>query len=176
MPLVNAPETELPRYLKSLISRPHKVTRWGLGRHIWAIKPSPENFRNLFKGLFVLQVTYIIEIVLIKCSILAFYWRIFNVSSIRYPIYSLFTIVILWEVATVRTIKLVRYSTLTHYIVTKFLVICLQCIPINGLWDKSIQAACKIDNKKFYLGNIIPNIMVDVLLLILPAPYVWRLN
>ena len=77
------------------------MIRSGLGRHIWALKPRPENFTSLFKGLLILQLTYIVEIMLVKCAILAFYWRIFNVSSIRYPIYTLLGIVITWGIATV---------------------------------------------------------------------------
>ena len=77
------------------------VLRHGLGRHIWALRPSPDDYKSLLMGLFILQVSYIVELVLVKCSILLFYWRIFRVSSIRYPIYILFVIVTLWGLATV---------------------------------------------------------------------------
>ena len=77
----------------------------GLGRHIWAIQPTSWNYESLYKGLFILQVIYITEIVLVKMSILLFYWRIFQVSSIRWPIYILSVVIMLWGVSTVRLIE-----------------------------------------------------------------------
>ena len=147
--------------------------------HIWAFKPTSDDFVDIFKGLFILQVCYVVELTLVKCSILSFYWRIFKVSSIRYPIYILYTIVIVWGVSTVSEQWLIMYTPhlrVSANTTVQLITICLQCIPINGFWDKSIHASCKINTHKFFEGYIIPNIIVDVFLLALPVPYIWRLK
>lgn len=35
---------------------------------------------------------------------------------------------------------------------------------------------CGVDQMPFFYGNAIPTIITDVLLMILPLPYVWRLH
>lgn len=51
-----------------------------------------------------------------------------------------------------------------------------QCVPLRGVWDKTIDAKCGVDNYKFFYGNSIPNIMTDLALLALPIPSVWSLQ
>ena len=50
------------------------------------------------------------------------------------------------------------------------------CTPIQGFWDKSIQATCGVDNREFYLGVSIPNIITDLALLLLPTYSIWKLH
>ncbi len=51
-----------------------------------------------------------------------------------------------------------------------------QCNPVRGFWDHTVQASCKVDVYAFFIGNAVPNIITDWALLILPIPYVWRLQ
>ena len=60
--------------------------------------------------------------------------------------------------------------------IPQLLIILLQCIPLRGFWDKSIQATCGVDDYKFFQGNSIPNIITDLILLALPMPSVWALQ
>ncbi|KAF1977477.1 hypothetical protein BU23DRAFT_453079 [Bimuria novae-zelandiae CBS 107.79] len=93
-----------------------------------------------------------------KSSILAFYWRLFNVTSIRAPIYLVTCFVVAWFIAS-------------------FLVTAFQCIPVAALWTPALKSSAKcVELAPFFFGTSIPNILADLLLLALPMPYVWSLK
>lgn len=50
------------------------------------------------------------------------------------------------------------------------------CKPVEAQWNIAIEGAECLDTKKVYLGASIPNVITDILLLILPVPYVWKLH
>lgn len=51
------------------------------------------------------------------------------------------------------------------------------CTPIAGNYDIALAATAKcIDKKSFYMGASIPNVITDVVLVIMPIPYVWKLH
>ncbi|KAI2777041.1 integral membrane protein [Daldinia loculata] len=128
----------------------------GLGRHVQTFGPNV--VETFYICLFISEMTYTGAIVFVKFSILALYWRIFNKSgSIKLPITILTAAVLMWGLA-------VLFLTL------------LQCIPTRGIWDKTIEASCNVDSQKFLFAISIPNILVDVTILILPIPYVMHLN
>jgi hypothetical protein len=57
------------------------------------------------------------------------------------------------------------------------LIVIFACDPIAGSWDLSLAATAKcVDKKSFYVGGSVPNVITDVILVILPLPYVWRLH
>ncbi|KAI0902725.1 hypothetical protein F4823DRAFT_629953 [Ustulina deusta] len=128
----------------------------GIGKHVQTFGSHVQEDWSI--GLFIAELTYTGVIVFVKFSILALYWRIFNKnSSIKLPVVILSTTVGAWGIAV-------------------FLLTVLQCIPIRGLWDKTVDAACNVDSQKFLFGISIPNILIDIILLALPIPYVVRLN
>ena len=51
----------------------------------------------------------------------------------------------------------------------------LQCVPIPAYWDPSIQATC-VYKYGFFLGQAIPNIVLDFALLLLPLHPLWKLH
>jgi hypothetical protein len=51
-----------------------------------------------------------------------------------------------------------------------------ECIPIEYLWDKSIQGGHCFDIVQFYRWGTLPNVVLDFLILLLPLPAVWRLH
>lgn len=59
---------------------------------------------------------------------------------------------------------------------SQILVTIFQCTPISEFWNRTHPAKCTVDTKSFSIGGAIPNILTDVALLILPLPYIWRLN
>lgn len=71
----------------------------GIGHHIWVAPPDAVYLWA--KGLFVFEITYTINLVAAKFSVLFFYWKIFNVSKIRLPIYILGAMVTAWGIAVV---------------------------------------------------------------------------
>ncbi|KAK1514577.1 TAM domain methyltransferase [Colletotrichum costaricense] len=107
-----------------------------------------------------------ISIGYIKWSTLALYWRIFNArKSIRYYIWAMAGIVLAWFIAVI-------------------LVTIFQCLPVHAFWARydtvnplsSDQYTCGVDVKMFFKGNSIPNIITDALVVLLPIPYVWKLQ
>ncbi|MCJ1311312.1 hypothetical protein MMC25_004983 [Agyrium rufum] len=126
----------------------------GLGKHVW-VGP-PDALVVWAKGLFIAEYCYTVVICSIKFSLLAFYWRIFKVTTIRIPIYVIGGVVTCWGIAVL-------------------LVSTFQCAPVNGFWNKTIGAKC-IDTTEFFVANSIPNIITDAAILILPIPYIWQLH
>jgi len=129
--------------------------KYGLGRHI-TLESSPAEIRSFLIALYVNQIIYILAVALIKFSILTFIRRAFNVASTKLPAYVIGTVIMSWFIA----LELVGIFS---------------CHPIHGFWDKTIPATC-VDTSKFFFGVGIPNIITDVMLIIYPIPFVWRLQ
>ncbi|KAH7111105.1 hypothetical protein B0J11DRAFT_619959 [Dendryphion nanum] len=110
------------------------------------------------KTVYVAELFYYITQCTLKFSILAFYWRIFNISSIRKPIYFIASFILSWFIASI-------------------LVTAFQCVPVASLWTPALRASAKcVELAPFFFGTSIPNILADLFLLILPMPYVWKLK
>ena len=74
----------------------------GLGVHYQIIPASYYTIvRNIILHLFVEDFFYSTATVFVKLSLLAFYRRVFNVQSIRWPIWIMVTCVLSWLVARV---------------------------------------------------------------------------
>ena len=48
------------------------------------------------------------------------------------------------------------------------------CTPIQTFWSLGGPRTC-IDILKYYLGVAVPNVLTDVILLLLPVPWIWKL-
>ena len=136
----------------------------GTGLHIWA---APPNAAKVWaQGLLVSELAYTISQVAVKLSTLHFYWRLFKAeTAIRIPIYVMTGIVMCWGVAI-------------------FLVSLFTCVPVRASWEKldpvnpmpPSEYTCGVDNGKFFIGNAVPTIVTDALIVAMPAPFVWRLQ
>ncbi|KAL9601246.1 MAG: hypothetical protein Q9219_002651 [cf. Caloplaca sp. 3 TL-2023] len=131
----------------------------GLGVHYEVLKTSYQKIlRDTFLNLFVEEIFYSTGSAFMKLSLLAFYWRIFNVPSIRRPLKILVVAVIAWLLA-------------------RYIAIILHCIPPSAYWDKSIKdATCGVDDRRFFMGTNTVNFILDLITLVLPMPYVHRLQ
>ena len=47
---------------------------------------------------------------------------------------------------------------------------------MNGVWDKTLNPRCSVDNIALLYGVAIPNIVTDIALLVLPLPYIIGLH
>lgn len=81
-----------------------------LGRHIQTFGPNATE--DAYIGLFSCELTYTGVIVLVKFSILALYWRLFNRANIKLPISLLATLVCMWGIAVVSIVTLPLRSPL----------------------------------------------------------------
>lgn len=48
------------------------------------------------------------------------------------------------------------------------------CMPIHAFWDKEVPGTC-IDSLRYFLGVAIPNVVTDILFLLFPIPWIWKL-
>ncbi|KUI72102.1 hypothetical protein VM1G_08049 [Cytospora mali] len=95
--------------------------------------------------------------VLIKLSILFFYISIFTMSNIRTAVYILITLVI---------------ALFTAVILESFLL----CRPFAFTWDKTIPGGVCGSSTEAYLAIAIVNLVIDLAVVFLPMPILWRLQ
>ena len=143
----------------------------GLGRHVQLLDPSV--FETFFILTYVVEMLFIGAITMVKCSILAFYYRLFQVTSIRKPIFLVAGVVIAWAIASVShcTISFRRRACL----MCKTLLATLQCIPPKKLWHPTDPGSC-LNLHTLSLGTAIPEVITDFVILAMPLPYIWHLQ
>ena len=126
----------------------------GLGRHISQI---PEPHTELGKLFIVNLILYNTGFTLVRLSVLFFYVRFFrSVHTYRIVFWAVGSLMIGWCIAT------------------NFLAI-FSCLPIHRAWDPATPGHC-LDPSRIFLGSIILNIVIDVVLLVTPIPMLWKLN
>ncbi|KAL4888674.1 hypothetical protein BDV59DRAFT_136298 [Aspergillus ambiguus] len=129
-----------------------------LGYHLDYVKQTPEKLVALQKGLFANQILdFPFTVTPAKISILLFYVRIFNTPKFRV------------------LAGIVGFIVLGHGIGVFFAAI-FQCSPVQFAWDKTIEGGSCFDQQAFYRYVSPPNILTDVLILIMPLPLIWRLH
>ena len=104
--------------------------------------------------LFTLTITFT------KVSILLFYRRIFfsnrTNGSFRLLLWIMLGINVFWGFSF-------------------FMVNLLQCIPISDVWDITVEFPTCVEDTMYY-GMAISSVILDVLILIMPLPLIWRLQ
>ena len=59
----------------------------------------------------------------------------------------------------------------------QYISITLHCIPVQAYWDKSIKDAnCGVNEYQWYLGNVVSNFVLNLVVLILPMLYIKKLQ
>ena len=126
----------------------------GLGRHIWA--PGVQPAKGL-KILFATEIVYDTSITLIRLSVILFYQRIFGRQRhFRFALWITGAILVAWYIAiTVTAI--------------------FQCSPIQKQWDYALPGYCHSLYGTF-IGITVATLFVDVILLLLPMPMLWKLQ
>ena len=72
---------------------------------------------------------------------------------------------------TAETIQTQRPTDSVH---GQLVVAIFNCNPINAYWDTQITNKACVNTLDYFLGTQIPNIIFDVVLMILPLPYIWQ--
>ena len=55
------------------------------------------------------------------------------------------------------------------------LALAFQCFPVNRAWRPSIDGGC-VNMDRLYLGNAIPNVLTDLILIFTPLPLILGLS
>jgi len=75
------------------------VTKSGIGLHIDNInRDKTLIYHDVFLGLWLGELFYTFALAPAKLAFLAFYWRIFRISSIKLPIKIMVAVIMLWSV------------------------------------------------------------------------------
>ncbi|KFX92796.1 hypothetical protein O988_07117 [Pseudogymnoascus sp. VKM F-3808] len=126
----------------------------GNGTHFSEL--SPETLIIFGKIFIANQFTYFALCPAIKISIICFYRRIFPAPGFHRITYFINWLIGLWAAAI-------------------FITCGLQCRPLRGYWDKSVDAKC-IDGNTYFIVNQTFNVVMDFVILGLPLPIIWRLK
>lgn len=126
----------------------------GLGKHISEVGAS---LSQLALVLFVENFIYNTGLTLVKMSVVLFYMRFFGTVRVyRYLLWISGFLVVGWFIA-----------------ITSVAV--FMCAPIRKQWQPTVPGHC-IDPHACFLGATITNVIIDFILLVLPAPMLWRVN
>lgn len=126
----------------------------GLGRHAATLEIP--DLVIVLKLLLGLECVYLVSVALLKLSLLALYFRIFPTREFKLATYILSGLIILWCIAL-------------------NCVAIFQCNPVKKSWLPTTPGTC-IDLKAAFIGNAIPNIITDVVILLLPVRQIWKLQ
>lgn len=129
------------------------VINSGLGVHAAGLPYG--SIVDTLKGLLAFECVYVTTVATIKIALLFMYKRAFDIKSLRIQAYILGAITISWAIAII-------------------LVCIFQCSPVSKAWNPALPGEC-LDLKGSFIGNAVPNIVTDVLILALPIRYVWKM-
>ena len=131
-------------------------TWYGYGRHVATLSPKEVIF-NL-KIVFASQFLYDVGVTLPKISVLLFYARVFSKADInfRYALWAGYVYSVAWCITT--------------------LVLALTtCDPITKSWATELPGHC-ISTNIIWLVSAVTSVILDVYILLLPLPILWRLH
>ena len=60
--------------------------------------------------------------------------------------------------------------------VADIIVGALPCRPLEYFWDRTIPGGRCIDVPQFFRWGTLPNAIIDLFMLVLPQPIVWKLQ
>ncbi|KAI1176670.1 hypothetical protein F4777DRAFT_545477 [Nemania sp. FL0916] len=128
----------------------------GLGKHASTVPPA-----DLARAPIITYSSsflYDIAISLPKFSVLFFYRRIFEYTQTWFT-------VALWTIGVANA----------GWLIAVLISTALQCTPINAAWEPVPGAKC-FNHWDWFIAVSIANIAVDIAILIIPLPILWRLQ
>ncbi|TLD19286.1 hypothetical protein PspLS_09923 [Pyricularia sp. CBS 133598] len=126
----------------------------GVGLHTGSL--TYDQLAAMNKALIGAEILYFTGVNMFKISLLFLFFRIFPIPTVRKYGFILGGISTMWNVACI------------------FCAI-FQCLPQEKLWKPWLEGGC-IDLFLTQLCVSVPVILLDICILLLPLPQVWRLN
>ena len=112
---------------------------------------------NWGKYLLVIATLYFVVVNIPKLAVLALYHRLFPQRTTKITVYLLAGVLISGTIANT-------------------IVSLAACKPFKANYDTTVPGHKCIDKEAFFVWTSLPNIITDVIMLVLPLPIVWRLN
>ena len=119
---------------------------------------SPADLHKGLKVLWSILWLYSIAIWLSKLSSLAFYDLIFSSGTRNFRL-------ALWIVAWL----------VCAWLVAVLVSLILQCSPPQEAWERTVPGACQ-DPYNWWLASGVSSFILDLIILLLPLPMLWRLQ
>ena len=116
-----------------------------------------EKVANWGKYLLVIATLYFVVVNIPKLAVLALYHRLFPQRTTKITVYLLAGVLISGTIANT-------------------IVSLAACKPFKANYDTTVPGHKCIDKEAFFVWTSLPNIITDVIMLVLPLPIVWRLN
>lgn len=126
----------------------------GYGMH--KLDLEKKELRAALKMFFIAQTPYKVTVCLNKVAAILLYLRLFPTKDFRITCYVVIGIIVSWSIGGVG-------ATIW------------QCVPIEGAWNKTVEAKC-IDSNKFWIAYAVMNILTDLMVLTLPIGPIMRLQ
>jgi hypothetical protein len=130
------------------------LTIVGQGRHSAAL---PDHGLKFARWVFGEILWYTFNLAMFKYAILLLYLRVFPQRWLRPFVVGLAGFIAIW-------------------LITIQLVYLFQCRPVHAAWDVSTPGKRCLDTKSIYVGQSVPTIFFDLVLLALPPFLVWRVR
>ncbi|CAJ0543613.1 Ff.00g038390.m01.CDS01 [Fusarium sp. VM40] len=131
------------------------MTHYGLGKHDWTLTPEQ---LVLYGRCFWLSILfYSISLYWVKLSFLLQYYRILSISNMRWACLGAIIFITLWSLS-------------------QTIVLCLICVPLEAVWDPSVEGKCLSHQTQMWYVNGVMHIVLDFVIIIMPLPIVWNLN
>lgn len=105
---------------------------------------------------YTLQLGYVSTLPIVKIAVLLFYHRIFPQQRFRYALYGMGTF-------------------LTLFLLSSWLAVILQCLPVHGFWQPATPHHC-FDQVTYYIAQGSLNFASDVFVVLMPIPLLWNLR
>ncbi|KAI4619067.1 hypothetical protein J4E83_006019 [Alternaria metachromatica] len=144
----------------------------GLGLHLWTL--DAEHLTAYFKHIYATNAAYTASTTLIKLSILIQYLRLFAEAA---------------PSTTTAQYRLARRITWGMILIcslwglTFFMLALFPCNPIRKNWNPTLQGTCigwgskdPADFFHMFLGHAVSNCLLDILVLLVPLPFVTTLR
>lgn len=109
------------------------------------------------KYLVAISILYFGSVNIPKIAILALYHRLFPNKKIRLVVWIIFGVLVGLTISTVITGL-------------------VSCRPFEANWNPELPGARCINKEAFFRYGSIPNILTDIVMLILPVKIVWNLH
>ena len=129
----------------------------GAGRHtVVAVIEHPENLVPFAKTTLSAGVIYNSPLFCTKVSILLLYYRLFPSKRFK------------WVCIAVGIF-------VGAYSITAIMTNIFQCVPVQSNWDTSITPHCVNLGVELVVVSSL-NVLTDAIILVLPMPFIWKLN
>ncbi|KAK4150068.1 hypothetical protein C8A00DRAFT_37347 [Chaetomidium leptoderma] len=134
------------------------ITEGGIGRHLAVLMmDDPNVLSKTMLYMYIGEILFFTTLALIKWSVLAMFYRIFPTRFMKWGYIILGSMTAAWWIAVM-------------------LVTIFQCTPVHKMWDLAAEGTC-INANVFYIStNGVPNIVTDVMILVLPMWEVYKLH